>query len=78
MPEIFRAYGWVFLIFPDDHDPPHVHVLGPGWQMKIALTDPPELMLVSGKATRQEARRSLRQVRERLPILLDAWEKIHG
>ncbi len=78
MPEIFRAYGLVFSIFPDDHDPAHVHVLGPGWWMKIALSDPPDLIQIAGKVTTQEARRALRLTREHRARLLEAWESIHG
>lgn len=37
MPEIFRAFGLVFVIFPDDHDPPHVHVFHGGETCKIYL-----------------------------------------
>jgi hypothetical protein len=78
MPEIFRAVGCVFSIFPDDHDPPHVHVIGPGWRMKVALSDPPDLVLVEGKVTKQEARKTLRLTREHLSQLIESWESIHG
>ena len=78
MPEIFRVYGWAFMIYADDHDPAHVHVLGPGWMIKIALCQPPDLLLIVGKPTRQEARKALRLVRARGDELMAAWEKIHG
>jgi hypothetical protein len=78
MPEVFRTHGWSFTIYPDDHDPPHVHVLGPGWMIKVALSEPPDLMVIIGKPTRKDARKALRQVREHLGELVAGWEKIHG
>jgi hypothetical protein len=78
MPEIFRALGLVFSIFPDDHDPPHVHVQGPGWRMKILLSEPPDLAQIVGKATKPDARKALKLVREHQAQLMAAWEDIHG
>jgi len=77
MSEIFRAFGLVFVIFSDDHPPPHVHVGGPGWRMKIVLSDPPDLVSITGRATRPEARRALKLTRENLTRLLEAWENLH-
>ena len=34
MPEIFRAYGFVFMFFSHEHEPIHVHVLGNGGDAK--------------------------------------------
>lgn len=77
MPEIFRDSGLRFVIFPDDHDPAHVHVLGQGWEMKIDLMSI-GLRAVKGKATRQDSRKALELVHEHRASLLEAWENIHG
>ena len=34
MPEIFRAYGFVFMFFSHEHEPIHVHVIGKGGDAK--------------------------------------------
>lgn len=78
MPEIFRAFGLVFSIYPDDHDPPHVHVRGAGWEMKITLEATPIPQTVRKAATPREARKALLLVHERMNELLDAWRSIHG
>ena len=34
---VHRAYGFRFVIFANDHSPPHVHVFGQGGEAKIVL-----------------------------------------
>ncbi|MBO7553370.1 MAG: DUF4160 domain-containing protein [Bacteroidaceae bacterium] len=34
MPEIFRAYGFVFMFFSLEHEPIHIHVIGKGGDAK--------------------------------------------
>lgn len=77
MPEVFRAFGQVFVVFPNDHPPPHVHVLGPGWEIKLTLTRPPDVAIAKGRVTRSEARRALSLFDERFADLLTAWRELH-
>jgi hypothetical protein len=37
MVTVHRAYGFRFVIFTNDHAPPHVHVFGQGGEAKIIL-----------------------------------------
>ena len=43
MPVVFRAHGLRFIIYVDDHRPPHIHVDGRG-VAKIALEPNVELI----------------------------------
>ena len=40
MVTVHRAHGFRFVIFPNDHSPPHVHVFGQGGEVKIVLEGP--------------------------------------
>ena len=40
MVTVHRAHGFRFVIFPNDHNPPHVHVFGQGGEAKIVLEGP--------------------------------------
>jgi hypothetical protein len=40
MVTVHRAYGFRFVIFPNDHSPPHVHVFGQGGEATIVLEGP--------------------------------------
>jgi Domain of unknown function (DUF4160) len=37
MPTILRSNGFLFVIYPNDHEPPHVHVVRSGAEMMINL-----------------------------------------
>ena len=61
MPTVLRIGGWRIAIYPNDHPPAHVHVLGPGWMVVNLLG--PEVREVIG-CGEQEARQVLRRVAE--------------
>jgi hypothetical protein len=44
-----RVNALRLVIYPNDHGPPHVHVLDPGWELKVRLKEPPMLVSVLGK-----------------------------
>jgi hypothetical protein len=80
MPTILFINGFQFIIWPADHEPPHVHVLKGGGEAKVRIgsnENAPELVTVCG-LTRREAKFIWRVAAEHQEELLDAWEKIHG
>ena len=78
MLEIFRAFGLVFVIFPDDHDPPHVHVFHGGETCKIYLAGPRVAERLRSSLSVANPRKALRLVRDNRARLLDEWEKLQG
>lgn len=75
-----REDGWVFVIYSDDHAPPHVHVKRAGGEVKVSLPPAHELvqvLRVRGLAT-HEAMRAVRLVEKHRERLLREWEGIHG
>lgn len=79
MVTVFRAHGLRVVIFANDHEPAHVHVMGDG-HAKIHLCGTggaPELVWVDGM-TKGELRRGMRIVVEQRSLLLARWEDIHG
>ena len=79
MVTVHREAGLRFVIFTDDHEPAHVHVIGDG-NAKIDLTGPggkPELVANDGfKAG--VLRKALRIVAEQRAFLLEKWSEHHG
>lgn len=76
---IYRAHGLRVVIFPDDHEPAHVHVFGDG-QIKINLGDVdggPELIWVEGMK-RSDIRRAMKIITEQRELFLARWREIHG
>ena len=36
-PTVFRIWGFRVMIYPRDHEPPHVHIVGPGAEAKFVI-----------------------------------------
>ena len=79
MSTIHRQHGLRFVIFSDDHEPPHVHVFGDG-EMKVAIgggAELPALRYAIGMKTR-DRRRAMDVILERQTEFLDRWTEIQG
>ena len=76
---VHRAHGFRFVIYTDDHEPAHVHIVGAGLA-KVHLLGPsgrPEVMDVRG-IKRSDMRRLYGEVEERREEFIREWERIHG
>ena len=80
MPTILFMNGFRFIIWLDDHEPPHVHVFKGDGEAKISIGNSgqaPAFVAIYG-LTKREAKFIWGVVAEQQEKLLDAWEKIHG
>jgi len=75
---VHRAYGFRFVIFPNDHSPPHVHVFGQGGEAKIVLEESGGIRLdgVVGIG-RGDVRRVMQEVEREAERLMALWRVIH-
>lgn len=73
---VVQADGYAIRIYPNDHEPPHVHVIRAGGEVKIALT-PPAVIRNEG-LNRRELQRALELVEQHLERLLAEWRRLHG
>jgi len=79
MVTIHRAHGMRFVIYTQDHEPAHVHVLGDG-ELKIALSldsGLPVLTYAIGMKV-ADRRRAMDVVVERQADFLARWFEIHS
>jgi hypothetical protein len=80
MPTVWRFGGFRVVVYPNDHRPAHVHVIGVDCRAIFNLhcpQGPVELRERYG-GTPAELRRSARELNEHLAELCRAWEHIHG
>jgi hypothetical protein len=80
MPTVLRSGNWRVVVYPNDHRPAHVHVVGPDWEAVFDLHcpgGPPELRENFGCSGR-DLRRIAGTLDEHVQHLCEAWEKIHG
>ena len=74
MPTVLRSDGLRVVIYPNDHPPAHVHVLGSGWV--INLIGPVVREVIN--CGEREAHRALRLPMSNKAELMDAWNRLHG
>lgn len=80
MPEIFRFEGYSVVIYPNDHRPAHVHVVGAeGYAVFILLPPRAGVELREAEGLRSKQLKVIRDVLvENIAALVEAWERIHG
>jgi Domain of unknown function (DUF4160) len=80
MPTVHRAGNLRFVVFLDDHGPPHVHVFAAGGEAKLllgALGGRPSLVWARG-LDRASLRRAMIETLARRGKLFAAWRRVHG
>ena len=76
MGEIFRFKSLKFKIWPNDHAPPHVHVIGPDSHTKVNIES---LEIVSSYGfSANDLRIIQQQIFKRKIKILEKWEHYHG
>ena len=80
MPTILRFDGVRVVVYPNDHSPEHVHVIGADCEAVFELHCPegPVTLRESVGFTLRQLRRITEQLTGSLLVLCDAWERIHG
>jgi hypothetical protein len=76
VPAVLRVDGLRVAIYPNDHPPAEVHVIGPGWVVVINLIGPEVRELIG--CNEAEARRVLRLIDGDRETLMVAWRRLHG
>lgn len=76
---VHREAGLRFVIFKDDHEPAHIHVLGDG-DAKIRLFSADGLPKVeeAKRMKRSVLKRAKNIVKEQQLMLMKRWKEIHG
>jgi uncharacterized protein DUF4160 len=79
MPTILRIDGLRIVIYPNDHSPEHVHVIGAGCEAVFELhcSEGPVTLRESYGFTTRQLRRVMDQLNAELFELCSAWESIH-
>jgi len=80
MPTILRMGGLRVAVYPNDHPPPHVHVIGAGCEAVFLLNCPggPLVLRENLGFKGPEIGRMMVDVLPEISRLCAAWEGIHG
>ena len=80
MPTVLRFGTLRVVVYPNDHRPPHVHVIGQGYEAIFELGGPNRAVALRenyGFSGRELAAIE-RGLLQNLTLLLAEWERIHG
>jgi hypothetical protein len=75
MPEIKRFGGFKLVMFFQDENPPHVHIMGAGFAAKVRISNGDVLAGVAPARVLREARRWIQQHRTELASLWDEFQR---
>lgn len=80
MPTVHRLGNLRFVVFVDDHGPPHVHVISGDGEAKVLLGTPGVSPSIewSRRFNRATERKILLETMTRRAQLLWAWHSVHG
>lgn len=80
MPTVLRFDGLRAVVYPNDHRPAHVHVIGRGCEAVFDLNCPdgPAELRENYRFSRRDLAQVERAMTKRLADLCAAWERIHG
>jgi hypothetical protein len=80
MPTVLRFGTFRVAIYPNDHRPAHVHVIGHGHEAVFKLNCPtgPIVLRENYGFSRTDTSRIKRALLQNLVHLCSAWERIHG
>lgn len=79
MVTLHREGGLRFVIFTDDHEPAHVHVVGSGSaKINLAGRDGLPELVRNGGLKAGDLRKAMRIIGERQAAMLERWKAIHG
>lgn len=80
MPTVLRFGGLRVVVYPNDHRPAHVHVIGQGHEAVFELNGSKGIVTLRENYgfSRRDLARIERELIENLAMLLREWGEIHG
>jgi hypothetical protein len=73
-----RFHRFRVVVYPNDHGPPHVHVVGPGWELRVALNAELVVISMAGDVRSRDVVQALAVVERERHRLLIIWRELHG
>lgn len=80
MPTVLTANGLRVVVYPNDHRPARVHVIGHGCEAVFSLHCPsgPSELRENYGFSRMELSRITRELNHQIKMLCASWREIHG
>ena len=77
MPSIFNEQGFRGMVYPNDHEPPHVHVVKNRSSIKIEV-DNFEIIGIDGDIPkRQDVNKAIKLAKKYQDAIIEKWQELH-
>ncbi|MBE9075808.1 DUF4160 domain-containing protein [Romeria aff. gracilis LEGE 07310] len=77
MPTVFNDNGFRGMVYPNDHDPVHVHAYKRGSQAKINAKTL-ELIAVMGEYSKKDLKKAKQLTAKYQAVIFEKWEELYG
>ncbi len=74
MPRLHDFGAFSIWMYFEDHNPPHVHVVGTEFEALVRITD---LVIIAGEIPTAHRGEALDWIRNNVAMLLRRWEELH-
>jgi len=74
MPTLVRFANFEIDIYFEDHNPPHVHVVGRDFEVLVAIRDG---VVLAGEAPARAQRTAMQWIANNRAMLLARWDEYH-
>ena len=74
MPTVAKIGGLKVQVFADDHYPKHFHIVGPDFEVVVAMSD---LSILKGRTYHREIAEAMEWAGENLDFLLEEWARLN-
>jgi len=74
MPTIKDFGGYKITLYAEDHNPPHVHVIGPDFQAKVRIAD---AEVFAGEISPRHRRQALSWIAANREMLKTKWDELN-
>jgi hypothetical protein len=75
MPTVKDFGGFKITLYAEDHNPPHVHVIGPDFQAKVRIAD---AEIFAGTIPPRHRRKALSWIAASREKLTEKWNELNG
>lgn len=73
MPRMKDFGGYKVMLYAEDHNPPHVHVIGPDFQAKVRIRD---AAVIAGVIPPRHRREALAWIAANRARLMERWNEV--
>lgn len=78
MPTVFNENGFRGMVYPNDHEPIHVHVVKNNTSIKVEVDEFSIIGFDGDMPKKQEIKRAVKLAKKHKKAIVQKWKELHG